>query len=57
MWVGSDLIIPNKEYASLEIVAMVLELVPASKWLLSSDIFQGNTELRRSQATPSKYSP
>ena len=47
MWVGPKLIIPNKEYASWEMVSMVLELVPTSKILLSGDII----ELPRSQAT------
>ena len=37
MWVGPDLIIPNKEYASMETVAMELEVVPASKRLLGND--------------------
>ena len=57
VWVGPDLIILDKEYASLEIVVMVLELVLASKRLLGSDIPQGNTELPRSRAAPSNYSP
>ena len=38
MWVGPNSIIPNKEYASLETVAMALELVPTSKRLLDSNI-------------------
>ena len=38
MWVGANSIIPNKEYASLETLAMALELVLASKWLLDSNI-------------------
>ena len=56
MWVRPDLIILDKEYASLEIVVMALELVLTSKRLLGSDIPQGNTELSRSQVAPSKYS-
>ena len=56
MWVRSDLIILDKEYASLEIVVMALELVLTSKRLLGSDIPQGNTEVSRSQVAPSKYS-
>ena len=52
-----DLIIPDKEYASLETVAMALELVPASKRLLGSDNPQGNSELPRSQAALGKYNP
>ena len=57
MWMGSNLIIPDKEYASLETVVMALELVPASNRLLGSDTPQGNTELSRSWAAPSKYIP
>ena len=57
MWVGSNLIIPYKEYASLEIVVMVLELVPTSNRLLDSDTPQGNTKLPRSRAISSKYIP
>ena len=53
---GSDLIIPNMEYASLEMVEMTWELVPTSKRLLSSDILQGNTELSRSWVVLGKYS-
>ena len=51
------MIIPDKEYDTLETVAMVLELVPTSKRLLGSDIPQGDTELPRSQATSGKYIP
>ena len=54
---GSDLIIPDMEHASLEMVEMTLELVPYSKRLLDSDIPQGNTRLPRSWVVPSKYSP
>ena len=36
---------------------MTLELVPASKRLLDSDIPQDNTGLPRSQIVPGKYSP
>ena len=57
MWVGPNLIIPDKECVSLETMVMALELVPASKRLLGSDIPQGNTELPRSRAATSKYSP
>ena len=57
VWVGPDLIILDKEYASLVVVVMVLELVLASERLLGSDILQGNTKLPRSQAAPSQYSP
>ena len=52
---GSDLIIPNMEYASLEMVEMTWELVPTSKRLLSSDILQGNIDLPRLQAGSGKY--
>ena len=51
------MIIPDKEYDTLETVAMVLELVPTSKRLLGSDIPQGDTELPRSRATSGKYIP
>ena len=54
---GSNLIIPDKEYASLEIVVMALELVPASNRLLGSDTLQGNTVPPRSRAVLSKYIP
>ena len=57
MWVGYDLIIPVMEYASLEILVTTLELIPASKRLLSSDTPQGNTELLRAWAVPSKCIP
>ena len=57
VWVGPDLIIPNKKYASLETTVMALELVPASEMLLGNDIFQGNTELLRLWASPGKHSP
>ena len=57
MWVGSNLIIPDKEYVSLETVVMALELIPASNRLLGSDTPQGNTELLRSRAILSKYIP
>ena len=51
------MIILDKEYASLETMVMALELVAASNRLLGSDTPQGNTELQRSQAIPSKYIP
>ena len=57
VWVGPDLIIPDKEYASLETMVMALELVLASRRLLGSDIPQGNNELPRSWAALGKYSP
>ena len=57
MWVGPDLIILDKEYASLVIVVMALELVLASKRLLGSNIPQGNTKLPRSWVAPGQYSP
>ena len=56
VWVGLDLIILDKEYASLETVVMALELVLAFKRLLGSDIPKGNTELPRSRVALSKYS-
>ena len=57
MWVGPDLIIPDKEYASLKTAVMALELIPTSKRLLSNDIPQGNTKLPRSRAAPGKHNP
>ena len=57
VWVGPDLIIPDKEYVSLETMVMALELVPAFKRLLGNDIPQDNTELPRLRAAPSKRSP
>ena len=57
VWVKPNLIILDKEYASLETVAMALELVPTSKRLLDSGNPQGNSKLPRSRATPGKYSP
>ena len=57
MWVGFDLIIHSKEYASLETVVMGLELFPASKRLLGNNTPQGNTELLRSWAISRKCIP
>ena len=57
VWLGPNLIALDKEYASLETVAMALELVPVSKRLLGNDIPQGNIELSRSRATFGKYNP
>ena len=57
VWVGSNLIIPDKEYASLETVVIALELVLASNRVLGKDTPQGNTELPRSWVVPSKYIP
>ena len=57
MWVGPDLIILDKEYASLEIMSMALELIPASKRLLGSDVSQGITEFLKSRAALGKYNP
>ena len=57
MWLGSNLIIPYKEYAPLETVIMALELIPASERLLGSDTPQGNTELLRAWAISSKNIP
>ena len=54
---GSDLIIPVKEYALLKTVMVALGLVPTSKRLLGSDTSQGNTELLRSWADLSKCIP
>ena len=45
---GSNLIIPDKEYASLETVVIALELVLDSNRVLDRDTPQGNTELPRS---------
>ena len=55
MWVESNLIIPDKAYAPLEIVEMALDLIPTSKRLLGSDTSQGNTELSRAWTAPSKH--
>ena len=52
---GSDLIIYDKEYTSLETVVMAPELVPTSKRLLGSDTSQGNTDLSRLWTVPNKY--
>ena len=57
VWVRSDLIIPDMGYASWKMVEMTLELVPASKRLLGSDILQGNTGLPRSWVVPGKHIP
>ena len=54
---GFDLIIPAKEYASLETVVVALVLVPASEILLNNDTPQGNTEQLRSWAVLSKCIP
>ena len=53
---GLDLIIPDMEYSSLEMVETTLELAPTSKKSLSSDIPQGNTRPPRSWVVPGKYS-
>ena len=55
MWVGSNLIIADKEYALLETVVMALELTPASKRLLDSDTPQGNTKLPRAWTASNKH--
>ena len=57
MWVGSNLIIPDKEYVPLEIVVMALELISASKRSPGSDTPHGNTELPRTWAVLSKCTP
>ena len=36
MWVGSNVIIPNKEYTPLEIVVMALEIVVMALELISA---------------------
>ena len=41
---GFDVIIPDMEKTSLEIVVVALELISASKRLLGSDIPQGSTK-------------
>ena len=51
------MIIPDKEYAPLEVVVMALELNPASKRSPGSDTSQGNTELLGTWAVPSKRTP
>ena len=55
MWVGSNLIIPDKEYASLETVLMALKLTSASKRLLGNDTPQGNTKLSRAWTVSNKH--
>ena len=57
MWVGSNLIIPDKECAPLETVVMALELIFASIRLLDSDTPQGNTKLPGTWAVSSKHIP
>ena len=50
MWVGSNLIIPDKEYAPLE-------LTSASKRLLGNDTPQDNTKLSRAWTASNKHIP
>ena len=52
---GSNLIIPDKEYASWETVVMALELTSASKRLLGNDTPQGNTKLSRAWTALNKH--
>ena len=44
VWVGSDVIIPDIESISLEMVVVALELISASKRLPDNDTPQGNTK-------------
>ena len=44
MWAGTDVIIPNIEFTSLEMVVMALELIFTTKILLDSNTPQGNTK-------------
>ena len=57
MWVGSNLIIPDKEYAPLETVVMALELTSAPKRFLGNDTPQGNTKLSRAWTASNKHIP
>ena len=54
MCVGSNMIIPNKEYVPLEAMVVALELSSASKRSAGSDTPQGNIELLGMWAVPSK---
>ena len=44
VWVGSDVIIHDIEFISLEMVVVALELIFASKRLSGCDTLKGNTE-------------
>ena len=57
VWVGFDVIIPDMEYISLEIVVVALELISTSKRSLSSDTPQGNTKPPRSYVVPGIHNP
>ena len=44
VWMGSNVIIPNIEYISLEMVVVALKLISATKRSPDSDTPQGNTQ-------------
>ena len=57
VWVGSDVIIHDIEFISLEMVVVALELIFASKRLPVSDTLQGNTEPQGRYVVPGIRNP
>ena len=57
VWVGSDVIIHDIEFISLEMVVVALELIFASKRLPGSNTLQGNTEPQGRYVVPGIRNP
>ena len=57
VWVGSDVIIPDIEFISLEMEVVALELISASKRLSNSNTPKGNTKQQGRYSSPSIRSP
>ena len=54
---GSNVIIPDIESISLEMVVVALELISASERLPDSDTLQGHTEPQERYVVPSIHNP